>query len=146
MYVSPPPPPPSPMFLKSEGLEASLDPPPPEGPHECVIEGASRQHTITPSTAEGRLPRPPPPPGMHWKGGTPPPPSGAPSLCPATVSLTAGARGKSFPMGESGTAALPCALGRPSGALLAPAMLHTTLSQGGEVKAVEFGERGSEQG
>ena len=30
-------------------------------------------------------------PGMHWKGGKypPPPPSRAPSLCPATVPLTA---------------------------------------------------------
>ena len=26
--------------------------------------------------------------GMHWKGGGYPPPSGAPSLCPATVPLT----------------------------------------------------------
>ena len=34
--------------------------------------------------------RQPRPPGMHWKGGRypPPPPSRAPSLCPATVSLT----------------------------------------------------------
>ena len=29
---------------------------------------------------------------MHWKGGSPPPPlSRAPSLCPATVSVTASA-------------------------------------------------------
>ena len=35
------------------------------------------------------LPLPVPRPGMHWKGGeVPPPPSRAPSLCPATVSLT----------------------------------------------------------
>ena len=34
-------------------------------------------------------------PGMHWKGGggnPPPPNSRAPSLCPATISLTASAR------------------------------------------------------
>ena len=34
----------------------------------------------------------PPPPGMHWKRGRhPPPASRAPSLCPATVPLTASA-------------------------------------------------------
>ena len=40
-------------------------------------------------------PRPLPPPGMHWKGGRPPPPPQfckAPSLCPATVSLTPSGR------------------------------------------------------
>ena len=42
----------------------------------------------------GRVAPPPPPPGMHWKGGGVPtfPPSRAPSLCPATVSLTPSAR------------------------------------------------------
>ena len=63
----------------------------PSPPVVCVGGGGGG---ASPSSVGPLCESPSPPQGMHWKGGRyrpPPPPSKAPSLCPATVCLTAGA-------------------------------------------------------
>ena len=59
-----------------------------------VEAGVRVREEAVPAQSTAQLCPPPPSPGMHWKRGEPPPPpplSRAPSLCPATVPLTASA-------------------------------------------------------
>ena len=64
--------------------------PPQNGKKQHGNEGlALRDSLPRPPPPQSDRHEPPPPPGMHWKGGYPPPSSRAPSLCPATVPLTA---------------------------------------------------------
>ena len=69
----------------------------PSAPHpdHCLATAVGREGEFgaLAESVASTPPAPAPAPEMHWKGGgTPTPPYRAPSLCPATVSLTASAR------------------------------------------------------